>query len=62
MSIILLNLLFGPPLFRFALVAVGEAKSHLSTLPTREAQRESVGGVGDRGSPDSSTDLLNHDQ
>ena len=36
MSIILINLLVGPPLFRFALIRVGEVKASVM-LPTKEA-------------------------
>ena len=38
MSIILLNLLVGPPMFRYALFRVGEAKSgHALGLPTKSS-------------------------
>lgn len=38
MSIILLNLLLGPSLFRAALIRVGEAKGQGLTLPTLKDQ------------------------
>ena len=50
MSIILINLLIGPPLFRIALVRVGETNKAGPLLPTTTAvagertRRESTGG------------------
>eukprot|EP00195_Chlamydomonas_chlamydogama_P007198 CAMPEP_0202897678 /NCGR_PEP_ID=MMETSP1392-20130828/6375_1 /ASSEMBLY_ACC=CAM_ASM_000868 /TAXON_ID=225041 /ORGANISM="Chlamydomonas chlamydogama, Strain SAG 11-48b" /LENGTH=333 /DNA_ID=CAMNT_0049583375 /DNA_START=570 /DNA_END=1571 /DNA_ORIENTATION=+ len=37
MSIILINLLIGPPMFRYALIRVGETKVHMVVPPSKES-------------------------
>lgn len=51
MAIILLNLLVGPPLFRQALVRVGEARAALGLLPVKDHGPRSLGAALGLGGP-----------